>query len=220
MKYKILILLLSTIASSSFSQNVKLAVLKYNGGGDWYANPSSLKNLAQFCNRELGADINKEYDIVEVGSPGLFNYPFIHMTGHGNVVFSSSEAENLRNYLIAGGFLHIDDNYGMDPFVRPELKKVFPELNLIELPFDHPIYHQKFDFEHGLPKVHEHDELPPQGFGLIYEGRLVLFYTYESDLGDGWEDQAVHKDSDEIRRKALEMGANMVNYVFLGSQEF
>jgi len=220
MKYKILILLLSTISSFSFSQNVKLAVLKYNGGGDWYANPSSLKNLAQFCNRELGTDINKEYDIVEVGSPGLFNYPFIHMTGHGNVVFSSSEAENLRNYLIAGGFLHIDDNYGMDPFVRPELKKVFPELNLIELPFDHPIYHQKFDFEHGLPKVHEHDELPPQGFGLIYEGRLVLFYTYESDLGDGWEDQAVHKDSDEIRRKALEMGANMVNYVFLGSQEF
>ncbi len=216
------ILLLSVLFLSigCLGQDIQLAVLKYNGGGDWYANPSSVRNLAIFCNKELGTDISKNYEIVEIGGPEIYNYPFIHMTGHGNVVFSSSETQNLREYLIAGGFLHIDDNYGMNPFIRPELKKVFPELDLVELPFNHPIYHQKFDFDNGLPKVHEHDELPPQGFGLIYEGRLVLFYSYESDLGDGWEDQAVHKDSDEIRRKALEMGANLINYVFLGSQEF
>jgi hypothetical protein len=202
------------------AQELQLAVLKYNGGGDWYANPSSLRNLAEFCNQELGTQIDKEYATVEVGSPEIYNYPFIHMTGHGNVIFSSAEAENLRNYLVAGGFLHIDDNYGMDPFIRPELKKVFPELELVELPFDHPIYHQAYEFPNGLPKVHEHDLLPPQGFGLIHEGRLVLFYTFECDLGDGWEDQAVHKDSDETRRLALKMGANMINYVFLGSQEF
>ncbi|MEZ4962664.1 MAG: DUF4159 domain-containing protein [Saprospiraceae bacterium] len=193
---------------------LKLGLLKYNGGGDWYANPTSLPNLARFCNENLGTEFDPDYGTVEAGSAELFNYPFVHMTGHGNVVFSDAEAENLRNYLIGGGFLHIDDNYGMDPFVRPAMKKVFPELEFSELPFQHPIYHQKFEFKNGLPKIHKHDDKPPQGFGLFWEGRLVCFYSYECDLGDGWEDQEVHKDPEEKRRQALMMGANLVEFVF------
>lgn len=194
--------------------SVQIALLKYKGGGDWYANPTSLPNLIEFCNRNLGTNINPQPATVEVGSPDIFNYPFVHMTGHGNVVFSAQEAKNLRDYLIAGGFLHADDNYGMDKYLRSQLQKVFPELELIELPFSHPIYHQKYDFKNGLPKIHEHDGKPPQGFGMIYEGRLVIYYTYESDLGDGWEDLRVHNNSEETRLKALQMGANLVNYVF------
>lgn len=193
---------------------LRLALLKYNGGGDWYANPTSLTNLANFCNTSLGTDLNPEYATVDVGSADLFNYPFVHMTGHGNVVFSPAEAENLRNYLIGGGFLHADDNYGMDPYIRVALKQVFPELTLVELPFEHDIYKQKFKFPNGLPKIHEHDGKAPQGFGLIYEGRLVVFYTYECDLGDGWEDPEVHKDPPDVRLKALQMGANIVSYAF------
>lgn len=193
---------------------MKLALLKYSGGGDWYANPTSLVNLAKFSNEQLGTFFDPDYATVEVGSVELFNYPFVHMTGHGNVVFSDAEAENLRNYLLGGGFLHIDDNYGMDPFIRPALKKVFPELELTELPFQHPIYHQKFDFKNGLPKIHKHDGKPPQGFGLFWEGRLVCFYSYECDLGDGWEDRSVHNDPEEKRQEALRMGANIIQYVF------
>ena len=194
---------------------VKIALLKYNGGGDWYANlETSLKNLIVFCNQNLGTTINTEQAIVEVGSPDLFNYPFVHMTGHGNVVFTQQEADNLRKYLMGGGFLHISDNYGMDKFIRPQMKKVFPELTLVELPFNHPIYQQKFKFSAGLPKVHEHDNKAPQGFGLIYNGRLVCFYDYECDLGDGWEDVEVHRDSQENRTKALKMGANLIQYAF------
>ncbi len=193
---------------------LKIALLKYSGGGDWYANPTSLPNLADFCNVELGTNIDRDYATVEVGSAEIFNYPFIHMTGHGNVVFSDSEAENLRNYLIGGGFLHIDDNYGMDPFVRAAMKKVFPDQQLIELPWEHKIYHQKFEFKNGLPKIHKHDDNPPQGFGILWEGRLVVFYTYECDLGDGWEDQEVHKDPEEVRLQALKMGANIVKFAF------
>jgi hypothetical protein len=196
------------------AQSYQIALLKYQGGGDWYANPTSLPNLIAFCNKNLGTTINSEPATVEVGSAEIFDYPFLHMTGHGNVVFNQHDAENLRSYLMAGGFLHIDDNYGMDPFVRSELKKVFPELDLVELPFLHPIYHQLYDFPQGLPKIHEHDNKAPQGFGLIYKGRLVLFYTYECDLGDGWEDEEVHKDSPETRQKALQMGANIISYVF------
>ncbi len=196
------------------SAPLKLALLKYNGGGDWYANPTSLPNLARFCNQQLGTNFHIDYATVEVGSTELFNYPFTHMTGHGNIVFSNSEAENLRNYLIGGGFLHIDDNYGMDPFVRPAMKKVFPELEFVELPFQHPIYKQKFDFKSGLPKIHKHDDKPPQGFGLIWEGRLVCFYTYECDLGNGWEDPEVHNDPEEVREQAFKMGANIIRYVF------
>jgi hypothetical protein len=194
--------------------SLKMALLKYNGGGDWYSNPTALPNLARFCNDELGTAFDPDYATVEVGSADLFNYSFIHMTGHGNVVFSDAEAENLRNYLIGGGFLHIDDNYGMDRYVRPALKKVFPELELIELPFEHEIYQQKFRFTKGLPKIHKHDDKPPQGFGLIWEGRLVVYYSFESDLGDGWEDPDVHRDPAELRRKALQMGANIVQYAF------
>jgi hypothetical protein len=192
----------------------KIARLKYGGGGDWYANKTSLPNLIKFCNQNLGMNIDKEEAVVEPGSPELFNYPFIHMTGHGNFVFTDQEAENLRNYLSAGGFLHIDDNFGLDPYVRPQMKKVFPDLDFVELPFSHPVYSQKYKFPNGLPKIHEHDNKPPQGFGLLYQGRLVCFYTYECDLGNGWEDAGVHNDSEETRTKALKMGANILQYVF------
>jgi hypothetical protein len=200
--------------TSSTPPSYQIALLKYSGGGDWYANPTSLTNLVKFANRNMGTNISEDIATVDVGSPEIMNYPFIHMTGHGNVVFSDQEAQNLREYLMAGGFLHIDDNYGLDQYIRPQLKKVFPELDLVELPFDHPIYHQKYDFSNGLPKIHEHDGKPPQGFGLMWQGRLVCFYTHECDLGDGWEDQEVHKDSEPTRLKALQMGANILDYVF------
>jgi hypothetical protein len=211
-------LMLCFAAAQAQNGSYQLAVLKYKGGGDWYANPTSVPNLVKFCNKELGMQINPEVATVEPNSPDLFNYPWVHMTGHGNVVFSAADAENLRTYLMAGGFLHIDDNYGMDPFVRPQMKKVFPELDFVELPFNHPVYHQQFKFPNGLPKIHEHDEKPSQGFGLIWEGRLVCFYSYETDLGDGWEDQEVHNNSQETRLKALRMGANLVQYSFTGSE--
>lgn len=211
---KHLILIASILLLTTQPPTLKMALLKYNGGGDWYANPTALPNLAKFCNDNLKTNFETEFETVEVGSAEIFNYAFIHMTGHGNVVFSDAEAENLRTYLMAGGFLHIDDNYGMDPYVRPALKKVFPELELIELPFEHEIYNQKFQFKNGLPKIHKHDDKPPQGFGLFWEGRLVCFYSYESDLGDGWEDQDVHRDAEEIRLQALKMGANIIKYNF------
>ncbi len=195
-------------------QTVEIGLLKYGGGGDWYANPTSLSNLALFCNKHLNTNINPNYETVEVGSIEIFDFPLVHMTGHGNVVFSDEEAQNLRLYLIAGGFLHIDDNYGMDPYIRLAMKKVFPELEFIELPFDHEIYRQKFTFENGVPKIHKHDNKPSQGFGIIWEGRLVCFYSFESDLGDGWEDKEVHNDSDEKRLQALKMGANIIQYAF------
>ncbi|MCX6233879.1 MAG: DUF4159 domain-containing protein [Bacteroidetes bacterium] len=217
MKYQFLIIIAAFFGFTSLvaQPSIQIALLKYKGGGDWYANPTSLTNLIDFCNKNLGTRINGDYATVEPGDPDIFNYPFIHMTGHGNVVFTEEEARNLRKYLIAGGFLHIDDNYGLDQYIRPQIKKIFPELDIVELPFDFPIYHQKFEFKNGLPKIHEHDGKPPQGFGLIWEGRLVCFYTYECDLGDGWEDQAVHKDSEETRLKALQMGANIIQYVFM-----
>jgi len=190
----------------------QIAKLKYNGGGDWYANKTSLPNLIRFCNQQLHMNINPEEGVVEAGSSEIFGFPFVHMTGHGNVVFSEVEAENLRKYLIGGGFLHIDDNYGLDKFIRVEMKKVFPELEFVELPFTHPVYHQKYQFPRGLPKVHEHDNKPSQGFGLIYKGRLVAFYTYECDLGNGWEDQEIYNDPEEKRQAALRMGANILTY--------
>jgi hypothetical protein len=203
------------LVTTSFSPPAyQIALLKYSGGGDWYANPTSLPNLVKFANQNLEMNISNDVATVDVGSPDIMNYPFIHMTGHGNVVFSPQEIQNLRQYLMGGGFLHIDDNYGMDKFIRPQLKRLFPELDLVELPFSYPIYHQKFDFPNGLPKIHEHDGKPAQGFGLIYNGRLILFYSYECDLGDGWEDQEVHKDSEPTRLKALQMGANLLQYVF------
>ncbi len=194
--------------------SVRIALLQYRGGGDWYANPSSLPNLVSFCNRQLDMGLHPEPATVEVGSPELFNYPFVHMTGHGNVVFSDQEADNLRNYLSAGGFLHIDDNYGMDPYVRQAMRKVFPDQEPVELPFEHALYQKPYSFLRGLPKVHEHDGEPPQGFAWFIKDRIVCFYTYESDLGDGWEDEAVHNDPPQIREQALRMGANLLSYVF------
>jgi len=221
MKKSFFLLLLIPLLSAFMPAppSYKIAVLKYKGGGDYYANPTGVPNLVSFVNKNLNMNIDPEVPYVDVSSPEIFNYPFIHMTGHGNVVFTADDATNLRNYLVAGGFLHISDNYGMDKFIRKELKKVFPELELIELPFSHPVYHQSFQFPNGLPKIHEHEGKAPQGFGLIWEGRLVLFYDFECDLGDGWEDYEVHKDSEETRTKALRMGANLLQYDLMGNEE-
>ena len=194
------------------SQDV--AILKYNGGGDWYANPTAVPNLIAFCNDQIGTQMNLNPQTVEVGSPDLFNYPILFMTGHGNVLFSEIDAENLKEYLMAGGFLHISDNYGLDPYIRREIKKVFPSLEFQEIAIDHPIYHQHFNFNEGLPKIHEHDQKRPQGFGLFHEGRLVCFYDYESDLSDGWEDVEVHQNDEKTREIALRMGANILEYAF------
>ena len=195
-------------------KNFKIATLKYNGGGDWYANPTSLPNLIKFCNKNINTNIYKNPDIVEANSNEIFNYPFLHMTGHGNVIFNNIESENIRKYLIAGGFIHIDDNYGMDPFIRLELKKIFPDIELKELSKDHPIFNGTYKFKNGLPKIHQHDNKRAQAFGIIHDGRLVCLYTYECDLSDGWEDEDVHNNSEETRQKALKMGANIIEYVF------
>lgn len=191
----------------------KMAKLKYNGGGDWYANRTALPNLIDFCNKNLKTNFSPQDAIVEVGSTEIFNYPFVYLTGHGNVVFSTADAANLRRYLTGGGFLHIDDNYGLDKFIRTEMKKVFPELSFAELPANHSLYNQKYKFPNGLPKIHEHDGKPPKGFALMWEGRMVCFYTYECDLGNGWEDFGTYpEDTQEKRSNALKMGANLVQY--------
>lgn len=192
----------------------EVAVLKYGGGGDWYGNPTALPNLVRFCNEQVNTAIATQTETVDPGSIDIFDYAFLHMTGHGNVFFSEEEAENLRNYLMSGGFLHIDDNYGMDEYLRKELVKIFPDKELTELPGNHPIFTYHFKFPQGLPKIHEHDNARPQAFGIFNEGRLLLLYTFESDLGDGWEDQEIHNDPPDVRLKALQMGANIVKYAF------
>jgi hypothetical protein len=198
---------------SNFSQEI--ALLKYSGGGDWYANPTSLPNLIAFSNQTIQTKLTSKPVTVEPGSPDLFSYPFVHMTGHGNVVFSDNELKNLQNYLNSGGFLHVDDNFGMDKYIRKEFKKLFPANELVEIPANHVIFQKPFNFPSGLPKIHEHENKKPQAFGIFIEGRLALLYTFESDLGDGWEDEEVHHDPKEVREKALKMGANILNYVFL-----
>lgn len=200
------------VSFASFSQEI--ALLKYSGGGDWYANPTSLPNLIKYCNATINTKINPKPATVQPSSPDLFSYPFVHMTGHGNVVFSDVDVANLRNYLTSGGFLHIDDNYGMDQYIRKEIKKLFPNTDLIEIPANHPIFQKPNVFSSGLPKIHEHDGKRPQAFGIFKDNRLVLLYTFECDLGDGWEDPEVHNDPFEIRQKALKMGANIIYYVF------
>ncbi len=208
-----LLFLFTAIASSFIAPSYKLAKLKYNGGGDWYANRTALPSLISFCNKNLGTNFDKEEAVVEAGSAEIFNYPFVYLTGHGNVVFTDQEAENLRKYMIGGGFLHIDDNYGLDKFIRPQMKRVFPDLDFVELPSNHILYNQKFKFPGGLPKIHEHDGKRPQGFALIYKGRIVCYYTFECDLGNGWEVAGTYSsDSEETRQKALKMGANLVQY--------
>lgn len=211
MKGKLTVLFLF-FALSGFTQEI--ALLKYNGGGDWYANPTSLPNLIKFCNQNINTTIKNKPATVEPGSPDLFSYPFIHATGHGNIIFSDSEILNLRNYLLSGGFIHFDDNYGLDEYLRREIKKIFPNSNLVEIPASHPIFQKPFSFPAGIPKIHEHDGKKPQAFGIFENNRLVLLYTYECDLGDGWEDAEVHNDPKEVREKALKMGANILNYIF------
>ena len=206
------LIVLTNMTTMAIGQEI--AILKYKGGGDWYANPTALPNLIKFCNANIGTKLIEKPGTVEVGDVDLFQYPFLHMTGHGNVVFSTEEAKNLRTYLLSGGFLHIDDNYGMEPYLRKEIIKVFPDHDLVELGADHPIFKQEFDFPEGLPKIHEHDGKRPQALGIFHENRLVLLFTFEADLGDGWEDPSVHNDPPEIRESALQMGANIVSYVF------
>lgn len=200
--------------STTFLFSQEIGILKYAGGGDWYSNPTAIPNLIKFCNQNINTKIKAKPQTVEVGSVDIFQFPFIHMTGHGNVFFSEEDAENLRKYLQSGGFLHIDDNYGMNKYIRTELKKVFPNQELKEIPATHAIFKQPYSFPKGLPKIHEHDGLRPQALGLFHENRLVLLFTFESDLGDGWENKEIHNDSDEVRLKALQMGANIVNYAF------
>ncbi len=207
------IIILSTCVVSFTAPGYKIARLKYGGGGDWYSSRTALKNLIKFCNDELNTNIHTEEQIVEPSSIEIFNYPYVFATGHGNIIFSDDEAENLRKYLISGGFLHLCDNYGMNNYARIAMKKVFPELDFVELPFDHPIYQKPYKFN-GLPKIHEHDGKRPQGFGIIYKGRLVCFYDYEADLGNGWEDIGTYpNDTPDKHEKALKMGANIINYV-------
>ncbi len=213
---KLILLIAFLMPIMLFSQTKNtIALLKYSGGGDWYANPTSLTNLIVFANSELNTNLDPNYATIDIGSREIYLYPITHITGHGNIILSPEEAQNLRKYLIGGGFLHIDDNYGLRQYIEPEMKKVFPELDFIELPNSHPIYHQKFSFPNGLPKIHEHDNKPPEGLGLFWEGRLVCFFSYESDLGNGWEDEEVHNDPPEVRLKALRMGANIIEYVFM-----
>lgn len=208
---KILFLL---VLSFTVAHSQEVGILKYKGGGDWYANPTSLPNLIKFTNQYAKTAIDSNIATVDPSSVDVFNYPILFLTGHGNVFFDDDDVENLRNYLISGGFIHISDNYGLDKYIRSELKKVFPKLTLEEIPLNHPIYSQTFKFPNGLPKIHEHDKKTPKGFGLFYKGRLVIFYDYESDLSDGWEDKAVHNNPEEIRLKALQMGANIIEYAF------
>ncbi len=204
--------LLLLLSIPSFSQEI--ALVKYSGGGDWYANPTSLPNLIKYCNVNINTRIKTKPTTVEPSSPDLFSYPYIHMTGHGNVVFNDADSNNLKNYLLAGGFLHIDDNYGMNQYIRKEIKKIFPNNELVEIPTTHTIFQKPYSFPNGLPKIHEHDGKRPQAFGIFIANKLVLLYTYECDLGDGWEDAEVNNDPLSVREKALKMGANILNYIF------
>ena len=208
----LLFLFFCSLCVTANAQDV--AILKYNGGGDWYANPTAIPNLIAFTNATIKTTISKNPKTVAVGSEDLFNFPMVFMTGHGNVTFSEREAENLKTYLISGGFLHISDNYGLDVYIRKALKKVFPELELVEIPSNHTLYNQTYTFPNGIPKIHEHDQKKAQGFGLFYEGRLIVFYDYETDLSDGWEDAAIHNNPKEVREKALKIGSNIVEYAF------
>lgn len=201
-------------AINTYAQKTQVAVLKYKGGGDWYSNPTSLPNLVKFCNQMIKTDIDVNVAVVDAGSIDIFNYPFVHMTGHGNVFFDENDVNNIREYLLAGGFLHIDDNYGIKDYAMSQMQKAFPELQWVELPYSHEIFQKPYHFPEGLPKIHEHDNKAPQAFALIYDGRMICLLTYECDLGDGWEDQRVHSDSDETRLKALKMGANIISYAF------
>jgi len=202
--------------SAQSDYSFRVARVKYGGGGDWYSDPQSLRELLAFVRNQTHIDVSPREEVVELSSDDLFSFPYVYLTGHGNVRFTDDETNRLRHYLEGGGFLHIDDNYGLDPAIRREIRKVFPDKNFVELPFSHPIYHTRFEFPNGLPKIHEHDGKPPQGFGILSEkGRLMVFYSYESDLGDGWEPESVHKDPPEKRLAALRMGTNIIAYAMM-----
>ncbi|MGB0186766.1 MAG: DUF4159 domain-containing protein [Flavobacteriaceae bacterium] len=214
MRNSLFVLFIFLVCTLSKVQGQTLAVLKYDGGGDWYSNPTAMKNLIEFCNNEINTTIASIPTVVHPEDSALFSYPFVHMTGHGNVVFSDEALKNLNTYLMGGGFLHIDDNYGMKSYILPQIKNLFPNKELREIPLNHPIFNLIYKFPNGLPKIHEHDGLPPQALGIFHDNRLILLCTFESDLGDGWEDQVVHNDPEEVRLKALKMGANIIKYAF------
>ncbi len=215
MKIKRFIFFIATLSIGWSINAQEIALVKYSGGGDWYANPTALPNLIAFCNNNIDTQLNPQPITIELSSSALFLYPFIHITGHGNIIFNEVEIQNLRKYLLGGGFLHIDDNYGLDPYIRREMKRAFPEMDFVEIPKNHIIFQEPYPFPGGLPKIHEHDNEPPQAFGLFKDGKLICLYTYQTDLGDGWEDAEVHNNPKEIREKALKMGANIINYVFM-----
>jgi hypothetical protein len=195
------------------TDSITVARLRYEGGGDWYANPSSLPNLLAAVRERTGIPVARREAEVGPLDPGLRDHPYLYMTGHGNVAFTAAERSALRAYLLGGGFLHADDNYGLDESFRTEMAEIFPDAELTEIPPEHPVFHVFYDFPEGLPKIHEHDGNPPQAFGIFRDGRLLVFYTYESDLGDGWEDEAVHENPADIREQALRMGVNLFLYV-------
>jgi len=199
-------------AQSSDGSAVKLARVKYSGGGDWYNDPSSERNLLEFVRKNTNILVVPTYTYVDLATDNLFAYPLLFLTGHGNINFTDREVRNLRAYLENGGFLYIDDDYGLNEFVHREMKKVFPNQNFVELPFNHPIYNIHFNFTQGLPKIHEHDDKPPQGFGLFHNGRLCVYYTYESNLSDGWADPEVHNNTPEKREAAFRIGTNIIVY--------
>ena len=198
----------NTVPAGAFT----ITRIHYGGGGDWYCDPSSIPNLLSFLRQQTNVAVDPVEKRAKIGDDVFYSSPYLYLTGHGNIKFSDEEAQILRDHLIRGAFLHADDNYGIDESFRREMKKVFPELDWVELPPDHPIFHILFEFETGLPKVHEHDNKRPQALGLFYDEKLVVLYTYESDLGDGWEDPEVHSDPPEIQRAALEMGTNIILY--------
>lgn len=205
-------ILLMQPAQAQSSGEFEIARAKYRGGGDWYNDPSALQNLITFAKSNVPIKISDSYADVSLGSAELHSYPFVFLTGHGNITLNSAEARNLREYLQNGGFLYIDDDYGLDEYIRPAMNQVFPDEDFVEIPFNHPLYNQVFTFENGLPKIHEHDGKPPKGFGIFYEGRLVVFYSYESNLGDGWTDAVVHNTPQSLREQALQMGVNILVY--------
>ncbi|MFZ1497674.1 MAG: DUF4159 domain-containing protein [Saprospiraceae bacterium] len=217
LKYVCTVLLICVLTMSfRMPTSLKLALVKYNGGGDWYSVVDALQNLAKFCNNNLNMAFDPAYETVEIGSVDIYNYPFLFLTGHGNIVLSNQEAENVRNYLLAGGFLFIDDDYGMDEFVKLAIKKIFPDKALVEIPYEHPIFNQKYKFPNGMPKIHEHNAKPPITYGIILDGRIALLYAAESNISDGWESPDVHKDTEEKRQQSLRMGANIIQYAFGG----
>jgi hypothetical protein len=209
------LLVTSTPSQAQDAHAVNVAAVKYSGGGDWYQAQSALPNFLQFVNQNTLVDVAPQPEVVELSSDKLFSFPFLFMSGHGNVVLSEDEVRRLRRYLVNGGFLYVDDDYGIDKYIRREMKKVFPEQDFVELPFDHELYHTHYEFPNGLPKIHEHDGEAPQGFGLFHEGRLVVFYTYETNISDGWESPEVHQTPADRREAAFRMGTNILTYALM-----